>query len=350
VPYLWFTLPAVKSGRQQWRAHHSERIESSLRVAFSSDRNSQTTLAVGFRRTDNAAITSPGAFASRHRSLAVKLGMNLLLWTGGVTAEHFPLFGTLKAAGFDGVELPVFGGTPADYKPIRAELDKQGLKCTTVTILTAATNAVSPDASVRQKASDWLKTVVEINHILGAETVCGPYHSAIGEFTGKGPTADELKWSADVMRGTAELAKQANLMMAVEYLNRFECYVLTTAAGAVELVKAVNHPNFRTMYDTFHAHIEEKDPAAAIRLVAPVLAHVHISENDRGTPGTGQVNWDATFKTLKEIKYDGWLTIEAFGRALPDLAAATKVWRDLFPSPEDVYTKGIAFIRSRWAR
>ena len=279
----------------------------------------------------------------------MKLGLNLLLWTGVVTPEHFPLLGKLKAAGFDGVELPVFGGSPADYIPIRAELDKQGLKCTTVTILTKETNAVSPDAATRKNAEEWLKTVVEINHILGAETLCGPYHSAIGEFSGSGPTADEKKRSADVLRTVAEFAKQANLTMAIEYLNRFECYVLNTAAGAAELVRMVNHPSFRTMYDSFHAHIEEKDPAAAIRTVAPVLAHVHISENDRGTPGTGQVNWDATFKTLKEVKYDGWLTIEAFGRALPDLAAATKIWRDLFPSAEDVYSKGIAFIKSRWS-
>lgn len=277
----------------------------------------------------------------------MKYGMNLLLWTGSVTAEHFPLLAKLKAAGFDGVEIPVFGGTPADYKPLRAELDRNGLKCTTVTILTAETNAVSPDAGVRQKAVEWLKTVVDINHVLGAETVCGPYHSAIGVFSGTGPTADEKKRSADVLRQVAEHAKQANLMMGIEYLNRFECYVLTTAKDAVELVKAVDHPNFRTMYDTFHANIEEKSQAGAIRTVAPVLAHVHISENDRGTPGTGQVHWDAAFGTLKEVGYDGWMVIEAFGRALPDLAAATKVWRDLFPSPEDVYTKGLAFMKQR---
>jgi D-psicose/D-tagatose/L-ribulose 3-epimerase len=280
----------------------------------------------------------------------MKVGMNLLLWTGAVTSEHFPLLGKLKAAGFDGVELPVFGGTSADYKPIRAELDKQGLKCTTVTILTKDNNAISPDAATRQKASDWLKTVIEINHVLGAETVCGPYHSALGEFSGTGPTADEKKRAADVLRGAAEFAKQSNLIMAIEYLNRFECYFLNTAAAAVELVRMVNHSNFRSMYDSFHAHIEEKDPVAAIRTIAPVLAHVHISENDRGTPGTGQVNWNATFNTLKEVNYDGWLTIEAFGRALPDLAAATRIWRDLFPSAEDVYTKGIAFIKSRWGR
>ncbi|HJZ55125.1 MAG TPA: sugar phosphate isomerase/epimerase [Gemmataceae bacterium] len=281
----------------------------------------------------------------------MKYGMNLLLWTGSVVPKDFPQFGELiaklKAAGFDGVELPVFGGEPADYKPVRAELDKNGLKCTTVTILTAETNAVSPDAAVRQKAAEWLKKVVDINHVLGAETVCGPYHSAIGVFSGTGPTADEKKRAADVLRAAAEHAKSANLMMAIEYLNRFECYVLNTAAAARELVQAVNHPNFRTMYDSFHAHIEEKEPAAAIRTVAPVLAHVHISENDRGTPGTGQVNWDATFGTLKAVGYDGWMVIEAFGRALPDLAAATRIWRDLFPSAEEVYTKGLAFMKQR---
>ena len=279
----------------------------------------------------------------------MKYGMNLLLWTGNVTAEHYPLLAKLKAAGFDGVEIPVFGGTPADYKPLRAELDKNGLKCTTVTILTAETNAISPDAGVRDRAVHWLKTVVDINHTLGAETVVGPYHSAIGVFSGTGPTVDEKKRSADVLRKVAEHAKQAKLMMGIEYLNRFECYLLTTAAQAVELVRTVDHPNFRTMYDTFHANIEEKSQAAAVRTLAPVLAHVHISENDRGTPGTGGVNWDQSFNTLKEVGYDGWLVIEAFGRALPALAAATKVWRDLFPSPEEVYTQGLRFMKEKWA-
>lgn len=278
----------------------------------------------------------------------MKVGMNLLLWTGQVTTEHFPLLSRLKAAGFDGVELPIFGGHPTDYKPIRAELDRLGLKCTTVTILTRENNAVSPDPAVRRRAVDWLRTVIDINHVLGSETICGPYHSALGEFSGTGPTEDEKKRAAEVLRQAAEYAQQAGIMLAIEYLNRFECYLLNTAAQTLELVRAVDHPHFRAMYDTFHAHIEEKDAATAIRTIAPVLAHVHISENDRGTPGTGQVDWDATFQTLRAVGYNGWLTIEAFGRALPDLAAATRIWRDLFPNPEEVYTRGIAFIRERW--
>jgi D-psicose/D-tagatose/L-ribulose 3-epimerase len=117
---------------------------------------------------------------------------------------------------------------------------------------------------------------------------------------------------------------------------------------AASYVKRVDHPNFGTMYDTFHANIEEKDAVGCIDTVFATgkLNHVHISENDRGTPGTGHAPCRDAINHLKKIGYNGWLTIEAFGGALPDLAAATRVWRDFFKSPEDVYTDGIQFIRS----
>src|SRR4029078_12968126 len=151
---------------------------------------------------------------------------------------------------------------------------------------------------------------------------------------------------AEVLRQAAEHAAKNKVMLCIEYLNRFECYFVTTAAETLALVKAVDHPSFRCMYDTFHANIEEKQAASAIRTVAPVLKHVHISENDRGTPGTGPVAWAETFKTLREIGYDGWLTVEAFGRALPALAAATRVWRDLFPDALGLCSEGLGFIHT----
>jgi D-psicose/D-tagatose/L-ribulose 3-epimerase len=278
----------------------------------------------------------------------MKAGMNLLLWTGHVTEEHFPLLGKIKATGFDGVEIPLFEGDPSHYKKVKAELDKQGLKCTTVTVVGPEANPISPDAAIRAAAAERHKWAIDCSAALGAETMLGPFHSPLGVFTGDGPTADEKKWGADTLRKAAEYAKPAKLMLAIEYLNRFECYFLTTAVDAAALVKAVDHPNFRTMYDTFHANIEEVRPSTAIKAVAPYLAHVHISENNRGTPGTGQVNWFESFRTLREVGYDGWLVIEAFGRALPALAAATRVWRDFFPSPEHVYTEGYKFMKSMW--
>ena len=279
----------------------------------------------------------------------MRTGMNLLLWTTHVTQEHFPILAKLKQAGFDGVELPVFEGDAAHYQMLGKELKNLGLACTTVTVVGPTANPISAEAAVREAAVERLRWAIEMTAALGGETLCGPYHSPLAEFSGQGPTEDEKQRAADVLRQAAEAAQKAKVMLGIEYLNRFECYFLTTAVQARALVKAVNHPHFRMMYDTFHANIEEKHQADAIRGCADSFVHVHISENDRGTPGTGHVQWDEVFRTLRAVKYDGWLVIEAFGRALPALAAATRVWRDLVPAAEEVYTQGLRFMKEKWA-
>jgi D-psicose/D-tagatose/L-ribulose 3-epimerase len=279
----------------------------------------------------------------------MKIGMNLLLWAAHVTPEHFPLLAKLKQAGFDGVELPLFEGDARHFGTVRKELDNLKLGCTAVTVCGPDANPISPDAAVRRKGLDHVRWAIEMTATLGGTHLCGPYHSPLGVFSGQGPTEDEKERAADVLRQAAEEANKYNIMLAIEYLNRFECYLLTTAADARALVQRVSHPNFRMMYDTFHANIEEKQIGPTIAQVADSIVHVHVSENDRGTPGTGHVAWDETFRALKQAKYDGWLTIEAFGRALPALAAATRVWRDLFPNPVEVYTQGIRFIKQKWA-
>ncbi len=279
----------------------------------------------------------------------MKTGMNLLLWTTHVTSDHFPVLAKLKKTGYDGVEVPLFEGDAKHFQSVKKELDNQGLKCSTVTVVPPDANPISPEAGIRKAAVDRLKWAIEMTAAVGGDVMAGPFHSPLAVFSGSGPTADEKRRAADVLRQAAEIAHTHNVMLAIEYLNRFECYFLNTAADARALVLAVNHPNFRTMYDTFHAHIEEKEVEKTIAGIADCLVHIHISENDRGVPGTGKVHWDETFKALRKAKYDGWLTIEAFGRFMPDLAAATRVWRDLHASPEDVYVNGLRFIKEKWA-
>jgi D-psicose/D-tagatose/L-ribulose 3-epimerase len=254
----------------------------------------------------------------------------------------------LKQTGFDGVEIPIFEGDADHYKKIGQELKNQGLGCTAVTVATPDANPISPDAALRKQAVERMRWAVEMTAHMGGEYLCGPYHSPLAVFSGSGPTEDEKGRAADVLRQAAEEAQTSKVKLVIEYLNRFECYFLTTAADAKAFVQRVNHPNFKTMYDTFHANIEEKSPAKGIATLGADMAHVHISESDRGTPGTGMVHWAETFQALKKANYNGWLTIEAFGRALPDLAAATRVWRDLFPNAEEVYTKGLRFIKQNW--
>ena len=197
----------------------------------------------------------------------------------------------------------------------------------------------------RAAAVDYLKGIVDSCHAAGTEILMGPYHQPLGVFSGNGPTKDEWNRAAEVHREVAEYAQQAGVKLVIEWLNRFECYFITTMQQGADYAALVDHPNFTTMFDTFHANIEEKNPAASLRKHIKSVGHVHISENDRGTPGTGHAQIRESIDVLKEEDYQGWLTIEAFGRALPELAAATRVWRDLFPAPEEVYTKGITYIR-----
>jgi D-psicose/D-tagatose/L-ribulose 3-epimerase len=278
----------------------------------------------------------------------MKVGMNLLLWTAFVTEEHFPILEKIKKTGYDGVEIPLFDGDAEHYKKIKKELDNLGLGCTAVTVVNADTNPISPDASIRKAGLDRIKWALDMTSVMGGDVLAGPYHSALGVFSGQPPTADERKRAVEVLTQAADHAQKVKVKIAIEYLNRFECYFLTNALDAKNLVREINHPYFGTMYDTFHANIEEKNISQAIASMEDTYVHVHISENDRGTPGSGHVHWDETFKALRKAKYDGWLTIEAFGRALPDLAAATKIWRDMFPSPEDVYGNGFKFIKEKW--
>jgi len=278
----------------------------------------------------------------------MKVGMNLLLWTAFVTEEHFPILEKIKKTGYDGVEIPLFDGDAGHYKKIKKELDNLGLGCTAVTVVNAETNPISPDASIRKAGLERIKWALDMTSVMGGDLLAGPYHSALGVFSGQPPTADERKRAVEVLTQAADHAQKVKVKIAIEYLNRFECYFLTNAMDAKNLVREINHPYFGTMYDTFHANIEEKNISHAIASMEDTYVHVHISENDRGTPGSGHVHWDETFKALRKAKYDGWLTIEAFGRALPDLAAATKIWRDMFPSPEDVYGNGFKFIKEKW--
>ncbi|HET6467934.1 MAG TPA: sugar phosphate isomerase/epimerase family protein [Geminicoccaceae bacterium] len=280
----------------------------------------------------------------------MKIGFNLLLWTTQVGEEHYPILEALKATGYDGVEVPIFAGEVPDYARLGRVLKDLALEATAVTVLPdEAHSAVSADAASREGALDHLKWAVDCLAACGGDLLAGPYHQPLGVFTGETPSAAERDRLVEIGARAADYALAAGIRLSLEPLNRFECYVLNTVADAAEIVRRVNRPNYGLLYDTFHANIEEKDPVGVIAPHLRWINHVHIAENDRGTPGRGHVPLAATLAALKAGGYDGWLVIEAFGRALPALAAATRVWRDFFPNPEQVYREGFTALRDGWA-
>jgi D-psicose/D-tagatose/L-ribulose 3-epimerase len=282
----------------------------------------------------------------------MKVGINMLLWTTHVGREHFPLFAKLKAVGYDGIEIPVMDvSDPAHFAMLGRVAREHGLECTASTAMPADQGSpISPDPAARRAAGDHLRRVIECAHNIGAELLIGPIYQVIGQFTGTGPTQTELDHAAGVHREIAAFAETAGVRCAVEPLNRFEAHLINTMEQASDYMRRLDHPARGAMHDTFHAHIEEKDPVASIETLHQTgkLLHVHISENDRGTPGRGHAQLRPTIARLKSLGYDRWLTVEAFGSALPALANATRIWRSTFPSEEQVYSEGYRLIRDSW--
>ncbi|MGN6544985.1 MAG: sugar phosphate isomerase/epimerase family protein [Aureliella sp.] len=276
----------------------------------------------------------------------MKYGMNLLLWTGELNDTVLPVLEKLKKIGYDGVEIPIFN-LELDYAAWGKRLDDIGLGRTAVTVRNVGDNPISPDAAVRARGVELNKKTLDCCAAVGAETLVGPYHSAIGHFSGAGPTAEEWKWGVESMRATAEYAGKVKVKLGVEPLNRFECYLLNAHADAARFARQVDHPSCGIMYDTFHSNIEEKSIPKTLREIKDVLCHVHISENDRSTPGQGNIRWRKNFESLAEIGYDGWLVIEAFGQALPELAAATRIWRKMYDDEMTLAKEGLAFMKEQ---
>ena len=273
-----------------------------------------------------------------------KIGFNVLAWSAVVSEDMFPILDRLKAIGYDGAEFFVGPWEEKAFKAVGKHCADIGLEVTTVTVLSPEENPISPDKQIREKSKERLRWVLDRSADLGSQVLCGPFHSAFATFAAREPQEEEYNWSAEVLHEMGDYAQKLGILLTPEAVNRFECYLCNTMDQMDYFLTKVNHPNVQAMFDTHHANIEEKKPGAAIEFIAPRLGHFHISENDRGTPGSGHVNFDEAFAALKKVNYQGWLTIEGFTRNDPAFANSIGVWRN-FSEPWDMAENGFKLIK-----
>lgn len=274
----------------------------------------------------------------------IKIGYNLLTWSAVLSDDLLPIAERLKKIGYDGLECSMGAQDMAAYRRFGKQANDLGMVVNCCLAVGAEENPVSESADVRAKGLDRIKWAVDCATEMNGTIVCGPFHSAFATFSGRPPAEEEYARSAEVLHAAGEYAAQAGVTLSLEALNRFECYLCNTVAQLKSLIARVDHPNVTAMFDTHHANMEEKKFKAAIDDIAPVLSHVHISENDRGTPGDGNVPWDETFAALAGNGYSGWMTIESFTRNDPDFANAINVWRQ-YSEPWDTAEQGFKFIK-----
>ena len=271
-----------------------------------------------------------------------KIGMNLLLWGTEINASLFPVLEQIKAAGYDGVEVPIFDTNPKHWESWRKKLDELELDRVAVTINGPDHHQISADPAMRHKTLKRNKQALECAQVLGSSLLTGPYHSALGVFTGSKSTEEENNWAAENLFDLAEHAKSMNITLGLEYLNRFESYLVSCADELIALVDRINHPNCKLMFDSFHANIEETKLGDAIRRMGNRLVHVQLSENHRGTLGAGHVDFKNILTALDDINYKGMVSIEAFSSKL----SAANIWRNMFDSEMQLVKDSIQFLKS----
>ena len=279
----------------------------------------------------------------------MKFGVNTLIWSGAFEPGKYP-FEAMHEAGIDGIEIPVFVPGDLDTAMVRKTRADEGLAVHFCSVNPEGMNPIDGDAAVRARTVEHWMTLIQTAAEAGAEQIAGPTHAPVGYLPGRRRSEDEWKRGVEFHQAFGPALEDAGITLGVEPLNRFETYFLNTAADAVKFVSEIGHERIGILLDTFHQNIEDKDVAEAYRTCGGHLMHVHTCENDRGIPGSGHVDWPGVLRAIKETGYDRWLTIESFNSHIPDLSAATAIWRDLAPSMDDIAIEGTRFLRDLWAR
>jgi D-psicose/D-tagatose/L-ribulose 3-epimerase len=277
----------------------------------------------------------------------IKLAVSTWLWTSPFTTETTALFAKIKSMGYDAVEIPVEYPEKIDGKKVKEALHRHGLEAIVCGAFGPSRDLTSDDPEVHKTCFQYIRECFDLCNAWDAKFLAGPMYSAVGKARMVPPEQRKLEWERAVknLYKVCEQAQQQGLMIALEPLNRFESDLVNTSEDVVRLVNDINHSSAKILLDGFHMAIEERDIEQAIITAGDKLIHVQVSENYRGTPGTGQTPWNS-FKTgLDKINYKGCVSIESFTPEIKELAGAVCIWKNLADSQDQFASDGITFLK-----
>ena len=273
------------------------------------------------------------------------------MWTSPFHTETISLFPKIKEMGFDAVEIPIEDPDIIDGEKVRAALDQNGLSAVACGAFGPGRDLTHEDTRVHQNCFEYIEKSLELGKAWGAKFLAGPMYSAVGKARYLPPEERKREWELAVsnLRKVCQLAANWEMDIALEPLNRFESDLVNTAADVVRLIDDIDHPAAKILLDGFHMTIEERELEEALKTAGNKLIHFQVSENHRGTPGTGQTNWAAIKKGLESIDYQGNVSIESFTTKVQELAGAVCIWKPLAPDQDSFARDGLAFLKKCFA-
>ncbi|WP_396923676.1 sugar phosphate isomerase/epimerase family protein [Mycolicibacterium sp.] len=214
----------------------------------------------------------------------------------------------LAKCGYDAIEI---SGEPEKYdtKYIGKLLKDHGLVCWgSVTLMMGDRNLLAKDEKARAMSVKYVKdTITMVKELGGQEITIVP--CTVGKLVAEAGAEEEWNWAVQSLKACYEHGMKEGVRLAIEPLNRFETYFISRHDQALALAEAVG-PTCGICLDAFHMNIEEKDMFQAIRNSAHRLNDFHVADNNRMACGMGALDWKKIIGTLKEVGYDGALTVE----------------------------------------
>lgn len=276
----------------------------------------------------------------------MELGISTWVWTSPADDEALArLVPHIGEMGYDVVEIPVESLGQFDVERARRLAQDAGLGISVCAVIGAGRDLLLDDEV--EAGLEYLRGCIDIAQALASPAVAGPFYSAVGRCWKLSPAEREREIGrlAARLHDLGDYSAARGVELGIEPLNRFETSFMNTTEQTLELVDRVNHPAVGVALDMFHLGIEEKSLGDAIRSAEGRVKHVQVAENDRGTPGTGQLAWDEVAAALQEIGYDGRVVIETFSDRVEAIARAAAIWRPLAPDSDTLAREGLSFLR-----
>ncbi len=278
----------------------------------------------------------------------MKFGANTFIWESPfATSKDLYLVDKVKGMGFEILEIAVEDPALVDVAELKRALDDAGLQAIVCGAFGPDRDLANADPRLRQNAATYVQWLVDAAAELGSAVAAGPMYSSVGKAHLSTAAEREAEWDRAVsgLQALAAYAGQRGVKLAFEPLNRFETDMINVVGQGLALIEDVGSPYLGFHLDTFHMHLEEKDSAAAVRMAGNRLFHFHACENDRGIPGTGQVQWQPIAEALRDIHYEGAVVIESFTPQVKSIARAVCIWREIAPDQDSIAVQGLAFLR-----
>ena len=270
----------------------------------------------------------------------MKYGIYYAYWEKQWGTDYLQYVKKAAELGFDILEISCAGLQDLSFgqiEALRACKDECGIRLTGGYGPRADEDISSANPAVVKNALDFWKRTFRVLQKLDIHQVGGGLYSYWpADYSSEPDKQGDLERSILNMRTLAAMARDYDISLCMEALNRHEGYLINTAKECVDYVKAVDAPNVKVMLDTYHMNMEEESLREAILTAGPLLGHFHVGENNRRLPGQGKmIPWQEIADALREIGYEGSVVMEPFVIHGGQVGRDIRIWRDLLEDSSD---------------